>query len=69
VQFTREKIIKDTGMIHVRRSIELAGEALEAGDEPFGSVLVDGDGQVLCEDRNRANSVDATYHPEIAVAQ
>lgn len=56
-------------MIHVRRSIELAGEALEAGDEPFGSVLVDGDGQVLCEDRNRANSVDATYHPEIAVAQ
>lgn len=60
---------KADDMIHLRRSIELATEALEAGDEPFGSVLVAGDGQVLHEDRNRANSVDATYHPEIAVAQ
>ena len=62
-------MITDNDMIHLRRSIELATEALEAGDEPFGSVLVDSDGQVLCEDRNRANSVDATYHPEIAVVQ
>ena len=62
-------MITDNDMKHLRRSIELAAEALEAGDEPFGSVLVDGDGQVLREDRNRANSVDATYHPEIAVAQ
>ena len=60
---------KADDMIHLRRSIELATEALEAGDEPFGSVLVASDGQVLYEDRNRANSVDATYHPEIAVAQ
>ena len=62
-------MITDYDMKHLRRSIELAAEALEAGDEPFGSVLVDSEGQVLCEDRNRANSVDATYHPEIAVAQ
>ena len=62
-------MITDNDMIHLRRSIELATEALEAGDEPFGSVLVASDGQVLYEDRNRANSVDATYHPEIAVAQ
>ena len=62
-------MITDNDMIHLRRSIELATEALEAGDEPFGSVLVASDGQVLHEDRNRANSVDATYHPEIAVAQ
>ncbi|MDN5897671.1 MAG: nucleoside deaminase [Psychrobacter sp.] len=59
----------DNDMIHLRRCVELAAEALEAGDEPFGSVLVDADGQVLREDRNRANSVDATYHPEIAVAK
>ena len=32
-------------------------------------MLVDADGQVRREDRNRANSVDATYHPEIAVAK
>ena len=62
-------MITDNDMIHLRRSIELATEALEAGDEPFGSVLVDGDGHVLHEDRNRANTVDATYHPEIAVAK
>ena len=62
-------MITDNDMKHLRRSIELAAEALETGDEPFGSVLVDSDGQVLREDRNRANSVDATYHPEIAVAQ
>ena len=62
-------MITDNDMKHLRRSIELATEALEAGDEPFGSVLVDSDGQVRCEDRNRANSVDMTYHPEIAVAQ
>ena len=29
-------------MIHLRRCVELAAEALEAGDMPFGSVLVDG---------------------------
>lgn len=62
-------MITDNDMIHLRRSIKLAAEALEAGDQPFGSVLVDGEGQVLREDRNRANTVDATYHPEIAVAQ
>ena len=59
----------DSDMMYLRRCVELATEALAAGDEPFGSVLVDGDGQVLHEDRNRANTVDATYHPEIAVAK
>ncbi|WP_201533296.1 nucleoside deaminase [Psychrobacter immobilis] len=59
----------DNEMIYLRRCVELATEALEAGDEPFGSVLVAADGQVLREDRNRVNSVDATYHPEIAVAK
>lgn len=59
----------DNDMIYLRRCVELATEALEAGDEPFGSVLVAADGQVLREDRNRVNSVDATYHPEIAVAK
>ena len=62
-------MITDDDIKYLRRSIELAAEALEAGDEPFGSVLVDGDGKVMNEDRNRANTVDATYHPEIAVAR
>ena len=62
-------MINDDDKKHLQRCIELASEALEAGDEPFGSVLVDGDGKVMNEDRNRANTVDATYHPEIAVAR
>ncbi len=62
-------MINDNDMIHLRRCVELAAEALAAGDEPFGSVLVDGDGKVMNEDRNRANTVEVTYHPEIAVAR
>ncbi|MEU6657894.1 nucleoside deaminase [Streptomyces sp. NPDC046821] len=54
---------------HLRRCVELARESLEAGDEPFGSVLVDGDGKVLAEDRNRSSSGDPTRHPEFALAR
>jgi tRNA(Arg) A34 adenosine deaminase TadA len=49
--------------------VELATEALEAGDEPFGSVLVAGDGTVLAEDRNRVASGDRTRHPEFELAR
>jgi tRNA(Arg) A34 adenosine deaminase TadA len=54
---------------HVRRCVELAREALEAGDEPFGSVLVDSDGRVLFEDRNRTGGGDATRHPEFTIVE
>ncbi|CAM5689808.1 nucleoside deaminase [Streptomyces violaceorubidus] len=43
--------VKDAELPHLRRCVELAAEALEAGDEPFGSVLVGGDGTLLAEDR------------------
>lgn len=57
-------------LTHLRRCIELAREALEAGDQPFGSVLVSGGGEVLTEDRNReATSGDPTQHPEINLAR
>ncbi|MEN2750162.1 nucleoside deaminase [Psychrobacter sp. FBL11] len=62
-------MITDNDIQYLHRCVELAAEAVEAGDEPFGSVLVDDEGRVLHEDRNRANTVDATYHPEIAVAK
>lgn len=53
----------------LRRCIALAREAVEAGDEPFGSVLADGDGIVLREERNReTTSGDLTAHPELALA-
>ena len=55
---------------HLRRCVELAAEAVDAGDFPFGSVLVAGDGRVLAEDRNRENSLgDATRHPEFELAR
>lgn len=53
----------------LRRAVELAEEALQHGDEPFGSVLVNADGEILAEDRNRIASGDATRHPELALAR
>ncbi len=54
---------------NLRRCIELATEAVDAGDEPFGSVLVSAKGDVLFEDRNRISSGDPTLHPEFAIVQ
>lgn len=55
---------------HLRRCVALATEALDAGDDPFGSVLADADGVVLAEDRNReTSSADPTAHPELALAR
>lgn len=63
-------MLSDTDLTHLRRCVELAEEALEAGDEPFGSVLVGADGTVLGEDRNRvAATGDPTQHPEFALAR
>ena len=53
----------------LERCILLAEEALDAGDEPFGSVLADSDGNILREDRNRIAGGDRTRHPEFALAR
>lgn len=52
----------------LRRCVELARKALDEGDEPFGSVLVDPDGTALFEDHNRVKDGDATRHPELAIS-
>lgn len=62
-------MVDETDVRHLRRCVELAAQALEAGDEPFGSVLVAGDGTVLAEDNNRVASGDRTRHPEFALAR
>ena len=63
-------MVADAERIHLQRCIELAREAMEAGDEPFGSVLVAGDGRVLAEDRNRTVTMDdPTRHPEFELAR
>ena len=67
--YTPAVAISDDDLTHLRRCVELAAEALEAGDEPFGSLLVDADGKVRREDRNRVGGGDATRHPEIELAR
>jgi tRNA(Arg) A34 adenosine deaminase TadA len=57
-------------LAHLRRCVELAAEALAAGDDPFGSVLTDSNGRVLAEARNEeTTAADPTAHPELALAR
>lgn len=62
-------MISNVDIKHLERCVELAEEALEDGDAPFGSILVSGDGEILKEDRNRNASLDPTWHPEFALAR
>jgi tRNA(Arg) A34 adenosine deaminase TadA len=62
-------MIHETEHKYLRRCVELAKEALEAGDEPFGSVLVDAHGKIRAEDRNRVAGGDQTRHPEFELAR
>lgn len=61
--------IGDDDLRYLHRCVELARAALAAGDEPFGSILVDADGQIRYEDRNRVSGGDRTRHPEFAIAR
>ena len=62
--------LTDADLAHLRRCVELAEEAVAAGDFPFGSVLVAADGTVVAEDRNReVTEGDPTSHPELALAR
>ncbi|MBJ6137078.1 nucleoside deaminase [Marinobacter litoralis] len=54
---------------HLDRCVELAAEALESGNPPFGSVLVDADGKVRYEGHNLTAGGDSTQHPEFAIAR
>jgi tRNA(Arg) A34 adenosine deaminase TadA len=61
--------LSDDDLKHLGRCVELAREALQAGDEPFGSLVVDGDGVTRFEDRNRVKDGDQTRHPEFAISR
>jgi tRNA(Arg) A34 adenosine deaminase TadA len=58
-----------TDLGHLRRCVQLAREALDSDNDPFGSVLVDGEGAVRFEDRNRTSGGDETRHPEFEIAR
>jgi len=54
----------------LRRAIAMAFEGRAAGQEPYGSLLVDADGVVLVEDYNTVLADrDITAHPELKLAR
>jgi tRNA(Arg) A34 adenosine deaminase TadA len=57
-----------TDVTHLRRCLTLARAARDGGNEPFGSLLVSGDGRVLAERTNTVGTGDVTGHPELALA-
>ena len=61
--------VTDDDLDYLRRCVDLARDALDGGDEPFGSLLVDHVGTVRFEDHNRVKDGDATRHPEFAIAK
>lgn len=62
-------MINETDLNYLKRCVQLAKTALDVGDEPFGSVLVSGGGEVLAEDHNHVAGGDHTQHPEFALAR
>lgn len=61
--------VEDAEERYVRRAIELAREAAERGDDPYGSLLVR-DGEVVREARNRVvTDDDIAAHPELTLAR
>lgn len=62
-------MLTEREIVFVQRCLVLAEEALLAGDEPFGSVLVSAEGKILAEDRNRIAAGDSTRHPEFELAR
>ncbi len=60
--------LKVTDEKYLRRCLELAKESVEAGDEAFGSVLVNEGGEIIAEARNRVNEKTILAHPEIDLA-
>ncbi|WP_343599263.1 nucleoside deaminase [Mycobacterium sp.] len=61
--------VSEVDLRHLRRCVELAGEALDSGAGPFGAMLIGADGHTLHEDRNRVTEWDLTRHPEFAIAR
>lgn len=64
-----ETDLTDMDQKFLRLCLNLAREAFEAGDAPFGSVLVSAEGAVIAQARNRSNEINALAHPEIDLAR
>lgn len=66
----RMSVLTETDERHLRRAVALATAARDAGDGPFGSLLVDAEGRVLAEEVNTERTDDdITAHPELKLAR
>ena len=60
----------DRELEHLRAALAEAAAARAAGDPPFGSVLVDGEGRVIGRARNTTvTGGDIAAHPEMTLAR
>ncbi|SKB35402.1 tRNA(Arg) A34 adenosine deaminase TadA [Salegentibacter holothuriorum] len=64
-----DTIFTPTDLKFLKYSLDLAEEALEAGDQPFGSILVNAENDIIAEARNRINEKNVLAHPEIELAE
>ena len=60
--------LKETDQKYLKKCLDLAKESVEAGDAAFGSVLVNEEGEIIAEARNRVNEKTVLAHPEIDLA-
>ncbi len=62
--------MKKDHSFYLKKAIELAVKAKENGDYPFGSILVDGDGNIIMEAKNtELIDNDISGHPELKIAR
>jgi tRNA(Arg) A34 adenosine deaminase TadA len=67
--YTPPVVTDDDELTHLRRCVQLAREALDGGNQPFGSLLVDAEGVIRIEERNLTSDGDHTQHPEFTIAR
>lgn len=53
----RNKNVSEEDLKHLKHRLVLAEEAFKAGDEPFGSILVNQKNGVIPTARNRMNTI------------
>lgn len=62
-------MVLESDIPFLERCLELAEEAVNAGDQAFGSILVSEKGKILAEDRNRIMQLTRLAHPEYTLAK
>ncbi|HCN60939.1 MULTISPECIES: nucleoside deaminase [Mammaliicoccus] len=62
-------MISQSDITYLKRCVALAEQALNKGDEPFGSILVSSEGDIIFEDHNHVSGGDHTRHPEFEIAK